>query len=226
MQTYWTRIKNNVNGLCRPVWNQFKRQNMYTLYMLTYYNNAHSHSNSMEQSFLSLSLTTLQATRCSLTHFPDVLFFSLCTHTVADLQLLEPGACAEIHRFTPSRWGIALNHVSIQCEPLLFNMFCFVSLSCINLHGKGWLKSHKIKTKHHWFPLLSLITVVLIGMLRSCFCRHTHTDQLTTVQNTPLTSGSIFYDYFPLFHLILCVCDGLILKDTFNIITCCMSQQN
>lgn len=54
-------------------------------------------------SFFSLSLSDyLQATRCSLTHFPDVLFFSLCTHTVADLQLLEPGACAEIHWFTQS----------------------------------------------------------------------------------------------------------------------------
>lgn len=54
-------------------------------------------------------------------------------------------------------------------------MFCFVSLSCINLHGKGWLKSHKIKTKTSLISFVELNYCGTHWYARPLFLQtHTH----------------------------------------------------
>ena len=115
------------------------------------------------------------------------------------------GACAEI---TLVYWKLMRhsdNHVSIHCEPPLFNMFCLLPTSAsIFMEQVDW--NHiKSKTNHHWFPLLSLITVVLIAILGSFFfCRHLHTHTARVHWSTHscanmTTSGGIFLNYLLLF---------------------------
>lgn len=92
-----------------------------------------------------------------------VLPSSHSTHTVADLQLLEQGACVEI---TPVYWKLMRHRITMcqYTEPLLFIMFClFPATASILIKCVDW--NHiQSNTKHHWFSLLGIITVVLIGM--------------------------------------------------------------
>lgn len=166
-----------------------------------------------------LSLTLLQATRCSLTHFPDVLVHSVSACTVADLQLLQQGAWAEI---TLLYWRLMRhsdNHVSIYCEPLLFNMFCLLpTTASISMWRADW--NHiKSETKHHWFPLLNLITVVLIGILG----RHTQYSQAQINSQLCKYRNNIRMHLSWWFSFLLPnlpYCNSLILLATSDIMTC------
>ena len=129
----------------------------------------------------------LQATRCSLTHFPDVHFPFRSPHILyLFCKYRSRGHVLTLwpHGFTESWWGTTLTVCQKAANLLCVMAFvCFPTTASIFIRRFDW--NHiKSKAKLHWFPFVELN---YCGA--HCYARRrilqTHTfltDQLTAVQ--------------------------------------------